>query len=35
VVDSPIIDFNDVCVPDDQLIGEPGDGARIVETTFS
>lgn len=34
-VDSPIIDFNEVRVPYDNLLGQPGDGARIVETAFS
>lgn len=34
-VDSPIIDFNEVRVPYDNLIGEPGQGAKIVEVAFS
>lgn len=34
-VDSPIIDFQEVRVPFDNLIGEPGEGAKIVETAFS
>ncbi len=34
-VDSPILDFNDVRVPYDNLLGEAGDGAKMVETAFS
>lgn len=34
-VDSPIIDFNDVRVPADNILGRPGDGINIKYKTFS
>lgn len=34
-VDSPIIHFNDVRVPAENLLGEPGDGVELKYKTFS
>lgn len=34
-VDSPIIDFNDVRIPAENILGQPGDGIDIKYKTFS